>query len=103
MTDYIHSARQASIFNVSKRKHHAIYTAPTWSGDSGAALVLKNGKVVGIHVEGVNAAKELIAQKESVDERLTDVELSLASLVKSTATGAVALLSTAFRDAVMNT
>ena len=86
---------------MSKKKNHATYTAPTWSGDSGAALVMKNGKVVGIHVEGVNAAKELIAQKESVDERLTDVELSLASLVKNTAAGAVALLAAAFRDDVM--
>ena len=87
---------------MSKKKKHATYSAPTWSGDSGAALVMKNGKVVGFHVEGVNAAKELIAQKESLAERLTEVELSLVSLVKNTAAGAVALLAAAFRDAIMS-
>ena len=85
---------------------HAVYNCPTWSGDSGAALVMFSGHVVGMHLDGVNALRERF--EHDVDDlmdaageaavltrRVEALELSVKSAVESTASGAVALLCSA--------
>lgn len=49
---------------------------------------------------GVNALKERIRRKADVHERLTRVEESLDSAIRSTASGAIAVLCNAFKDEV---
>jgi hypothetical protein len=34
--------------------HHYLYSASTWSGDSGGALVVRSGFLVGMHIEAVS-------------------------------------------------
>jgi hypothetical protein len=53
-----------------------------------------------MHLEGVNAARETLEQKEAIDDRLTELEESVKSLVKSTAQGGFGLLASAFPLAV---
>ena len=81
---------------ISKGERYFVYDCSCWPGDSGGALVTYNGLVVGMHLEGVNAAREIIEHKTGVGERLRDLELSLKSLVDSTSQGGLGLLATAF-------
>ena len=74
-------------------KNHMVYQSTTFAGDSGAALTLVNGNVIGIHVEGVNQAKERLRKKSDVNERLTEVENSVDGLIKGTAQGCIGLLA----------
>ena len=53
----------------SHQNRHILYDCPTFSGDSGSALVMHDGKVIGMHVEGVNEMKERIARKQTVNDR----------------------------------
>ena len=70
-------------------------------GDSGAALILSSGRVIGMHTEGVNHMRERKRQAETTEERLTSVEQSLDTAIESVAQGAIALLMTAL-PAVLN-
>lgn len=74
----------------SQHGHYMLYQCSSWSGDSGCAIVLQDGLLVGLHTDGVNQAKEMLDRKKSVDERLTDLEGSVESLIKSTASGGIA-------------
>lgn len=85
---------------LSKREHHLIYTSETWPGDSGAALVMRDGQLVGLHVAGVNALCESFDRKCDLEERLSVVEESLEQAARSVATGCIALLSHTFADAL---
>jgi hypothetical protein len=83
---------------LSTNSRHLLYSCTTWAGDSGAALLLQDGQLVGIHVEFVNALRENLQRKAAVDDRLTDVEDSLDELVAGAGQGTcVALLSTQFK------
>lgn len=81
---------QASVTKTSK--NHMIFQSTTFAGDSGAALTLMNGNVIGLHVEGVNEARERMTQKKDFD-RLNEVEQSIDALVKGTAQGCIGLLA----------
>lgn len=59
-------------------RRHIIYSCPTNAGDSSAALVLKDGYFIGIHLETINALRQQIERKKIIRDRLTDVEESLA-------------------------
>lgn len=48
---------------------HFVYQCPTFAGDSGGAVVLKNGRVIGIHRETVIQAQERIQHGEDLDTR----------------------------------
>ncbi len=61
----------------SKHGNHFVYQCSTWPGDSGAALVMRNGELVGVHVAGVNSLKEKVEKKHSVEERLTVVDFTV--------------------------
>ena len=82
----------ATIVKVSK--HHVVYSAVTFNGDSGAAVTLNHGEVVAIHLEGVNQAKERYRKSKDLEERLDEVENSVDLLVRSLSNGSVGLLST---------
>jgi len=76
-----------------KGQHYFVYHCPCWPKVSGEALVTYNGAVVGMHLEGVTAAREILEHKVEVDDRLEVVELSLKSLVYSTSQGSGLLAS----------
>lgn len=86
---------------LSRHEHHLLYTADTWPGDSGGALVVYSGELVGLHMCGVNALKEKFQQMRSLDERVTAVEESLESAARSVASGCIALLANAFADDIV--
>ena len=56
-------------YRYSHAKKHIVYQCPTFTGDCGSALVMYDGKVLGLHVEGVNQLKERIVQAKSTNER----------------------------------
>lgn len=72
-------------------KNHFVYQSSTFAGDSGGALTLIGGNVIGMHLEGVNQARERISHVTGVNDRLDETELSIDSLVRGTAQGALAL------------
>jgi len=83
------------VYNFAKvqivKNHHLTYSSATFEGDSGGAIVLRdNGKVIAMHTETVNQARELKRQKE-VEERLDDIEESVQSLINCTSSGCIAL------------
>ena len=72
-----------------------MYECACASGDSGAALILSDGRLIGMHTEGVNHMRERIRQAETVEDRLSSVEQSLDTAIESVAQGAIALLMSA--------
>lgn len=80
--------RPAYVTNV--HPHHLLYDAQAFDGDSGGAVVIgRSGKVVGLHKELVNAARELIRQKEDAGERLKSIEVSVKSLIVGSSHGCI--------------
>ena len=88
-------AMPATAVRVSPHERHLLYACTTYAGDSGGALLMHDGQLVGIHLEFVNALRENLARKVDVTERLTDVEESLDELMTGAGQGTcVALLAT---------
>ena len=82
---------------LSRHGNHLVYTSPYAApGDSGGALLLEDGRVVGIHVEGINNLKERFRRKKEVEDRLTAVEMSIDAAIASISQGSVALLGKSF-------
>ncbi|KAG1707023.1 hypothetical protein DVH05_026220 [Phytophthora capsici] len=78
-------------------KRHLMYSCPTFAGDSGDAVVMKDGFFAGIHLETINALREQIERKKIIKDCLTDVEQSLDNIVSSgLAQGYCALLVNEF-------
>jgi hypothetical protein len=76
-----------------------MFSCPTYAGDSGAALIMKDGCLVGIHQETINALREEMERKKVIKDRLTDVEESLDNIARSgLAQGCSGLLVHGFRD-----
>jgi hypothetical protein len=81
---------------ISCSAHHLLYSTTSFEGDSGSALALRNGKVVGIHQETVNQHK----RRTSIDtpeDRLKAVEDSVDSLIRSASEGQIGLQAVAIR------
>ena len=57
-------------YRYSSHFKHILYDSATFDGDCGSALVLHDGKVLGLHVEGINQLKERISRNKSVRGRL---------------------------------
>ena len=75
---------------VSLHPNNFVYDSSAFDGDSGGAIVVaRTGAVIGLHCELVNAARELIAHKEDVGERLNSIEESVKSLIHGTSSGCV--------------
>ena len=79
---------------------HFVYQCPSFAGDSGGAVVLKDGKVIGIHQETVIQARERIQRGEDLDDdaRLESVEASIDELLKSLSSGSIGLQISAVSD-----
>ena len=81
---------------VSPHDHHLFYSCPTFRGDSGAALLLKDGQLVGLHTEVVNSLRER-SDRERVVDGLSEVEESLDAVVSGgLGQGCVAVLASVF-------
>ncbi len=80
----------------SRHGNHIVYQSNSWPGDSGAAVVLRDGQLLGVHVAGVNALREKFEKMHSIAERLNAVEESLEAAARSTASGCVAVTVKAF-------
>jgi hypothetical protein len=86
---------------VSRHKRHIAYNCETYAGDSGAALLIKDGFLVGIHLATANALREELDRKKVIKDRLTDVEESLDNIARSgLAQGCSGLLVHEFENAV---
>lgn len=78
-----------------------VYTSETWPGDSGGALVMRAGELVGLHIDGVNHLKELSHQSDDdLEVRVTSLESSLRSAIKSVSHGCVAVLARKFMESL---
>lgn len=73
--------------------HHFVYQCPSFAGDSGGAIVLRDGRAVGIHQETVIQAQERIQHGEDLDAdaRLESVEASVEELIRSFSSGSIGL------------
>ena len=74
----------ASGVKLSKHNHFLVYTSTMWAGDSGGALVIHDGKLVGLHLDGVNHLKELM-EHESADlpTGVGQLEASVKDVIRS--------------------
>ena len=72
---------------------HFVYQCPSFAGDSGGAVVLRGGKVIGIHQETVIQARERIQHGVDLDAdaRLESVEASIDELLRSLSGGSIGL------------
>ncbi|EEY68323.1 uncharacterized protein PITG_04756 [Phytophthora infestans T30-4] len=88
--------------SISAYRRHIMYSCPTYAGDSGAALLLKDGFLVGIHLETINALREEMDRKKTIKDRLNDVGESLDNIARSgLAQGcSFGLLAHEFKDVV---
>ena len=87
----------ASGGTTSPHGHHLFYICTAFAGDSGAALLLKDDKLVGLHVEMTNAARERLERmKTDLRGRWGEVEESLDAIVSGGfGQGAIAVLGNA--------
>ncbi|KAH9082756.1 hypothetical protein LEN26_021209 [Aphanomyces euteiches] len=91
----------AACIAISHHKRHIMYACPAYAGDSGAALILKDGFLVGIHLETINALREEIERKKVIKDRLNDVEQSQDMIVRSgLAQGCLGILVHEFKSVV---
>lgn len=89
-------AMKASVMDVSQNKHHILYGTIAFPGDSGGALVVWDGQLVGIHIDGVNALQAQYEREKSLDVMVEDMQDSLENLACSVSDGFVGLLVNAF-------
>ena len=82
----------------SNKGHFIVYEAKCWPGDSSAALLLYEGKVLGMHQEGVNTLVSRFDRQEVVD-RLDSLEESMLGAARSVGQGGIGLLSKHFPEA----
>lgn len=88
---------KADTITISNHNNHLFFRCTTFAGDSGAALILMDGCLVGIHQEAVNALRERLQHAKLVKDRLSEVELSIDAVVNGgIAQGCCALLSSVF-------
>lgn len=77
---------------VRKSQRHMLHSCAAFKGDSGGAIVISNGKVVGLHVAAVNEARELMDMNSVDFESVAD---SINNLCDAQSSGSVALLASA--------
>ena len=88
---------KASSHVLSGTNQHLFFACATFSGNSAAALILKDGTLVGIHQACVSALRERLQQAKTCGARLTASEESIDAVVNGgLAQGWCALLSHVF-------
>ena len=99
LPEFVRSMAVMPAFGVDVGKHgrHLVYTSTTWAGDSGSALLLHDGELVGIHLAVVNSVRESLRMKTDFEERLDDLESSVNDLIRGVAQGCIALLASTFQ------
>ncbi|KAE8991520.1 hypothetical protein PR002_g20822 [Phytophthora rubi] len=92
----------ATCIAISPHRRHIMFSCPTYAGDYGAALIVKDGCLVGIHQVTINnALREEIDRKKIIKDRLNDVEESLDNIARSgLAQGCSGLLVHEFKNVV---
>jgi len=79
---------------------HFVYSAPSFAGDSGGAIILRGGQAIGMHIMTVNQASELQRLASLNTEEVTtgdladhvnSIEESVGSLIQSLSSGALGL------------
>ncbi|GMF11917.1 unnamed protein product [Phytophthora lilii] len=91
----------ATCIAISPHRSHILYSCPIYAGDSGAALILKDGFLVGLHLETINALREKMDRKKVTKARLNAAEKSLEHIVRSGLTqGCSGLLAHAFKNLI---
>ena len=77
--------------------NHISFRCSTFAGDSGSALILKDGCLVGIHQEAINALRKRLQHAKLVKTRLRESERSIDAFVNGgVAQGYYALLASVF-------
>jgi Trypsin-like peptidase domain len=71
---------------------HMVHSCSAFKGDSGGAIVINNGKVIGLHIASVNEAKHLLDVNE-ID--FGSVAESINQLCDAQSSGSIALLVSA--------
>ena len=94
MTHNVHL--QGRPIRLKRNERHLIYDCACAPGDSGAAVILSGGNVIGMHIEGINHMRDTVRQAKTVEDRLSSVEASLDSAIESVPQGPIALLASAF-------
>jgi hypothetical protein len=96
---------QAYITKVSV--NHIFMQTATFAGDSGAGVVLHDGQLVAMHLEGVNEARERIGRKKVIGSSkpgmmtaLNNVCDSVDSLTKGLSQGSVAVRASVFQHLI---
>ena len=87
---------QARGCKLSKQKHHLLYYVSSLPGDSGCALVLYDGKVVGMHLAAANTLVDNLDRAKELDAQMNEVAESIASFAASTSQLGIFLLCHAF-------
>ena len=87
---------QARGCKLSKQKHHLLYDVSSMPGDSGCALVLYDGKVVGMHLAAANTLVDNLDRAKEIDAQMNEVAESIASFAAGTSQLGIALLCHAF-------
>uniref|UniRef100_A0A6T5U1A1 Uncharacterized protein n=1 Tax=Chlamydomonas chlamydogama TaxID=225041 RepID=A0A6T5U1A1_9CHLO len=96
---------QASIVRYTHDPQRIVYNCPTFEGDCGSAVLLHDGKLIGLHVEAINQLKERIEKDKIMAEvdgehllaaRLASVEESVDSAIRGTAHVALAVCAQEF-------
>lgn len=81
---------------LSDKRLHLLYDMRSWAGDSGTAVVLFEGEVVGMHVEVADVLMEQLGRDQLSDHQMQDVAESLAAAAANTPQSGVALLCHVF-------
>jgi len=88
---------KADTITLSNHNNHIFFRCSTFAGDSSSALILKDGCLVGIHQEAINALREMLQHAKLVKDRLTEAEKSIDAIVNGgVAQGCCALLASVF-------
>ncbi|DBA78957.1 TPA: hypothetical protein ACH3X1_008830 [Trebouxia sp. C0004] len=94
--------RQISYF-ISPQAQNMVRAAVFYTMDEdngvGSALILKDGRLVGIQQEAINALREKLQHAKLVKDRLTEAEKSIDAIVNGgVAQGCCALLASVFSE-----
>ena len=89
---------QARGCKLSKQKHHLLYDVSSLPGNSGCALVLYDGKVVGMHLAAANTLADNLERAKELDAQMNEVAESIASFAAGTSQLGIALLCHAFTE-----
>ena len=64
--------KKAATITLSNHNNHLFFCRTTFAGDSGSALILKDGCLVGAHQETINALQERMQRAKLVKDRVND-------------------------------